>query len=264
VLLQRTEATALYSIVDDISVRLGTHPVSLIGVDVRFNAATASVGARQRRLIVIGLPLWDVLNSEERVALLAHEVAHDLGGDLFHGTLVQSSLRTLTAWYRVLRPTRHRLQSNGGLAGLTDFSETIVRGILHILAYAVRSVSRLQTKLARRAGPRAEYRADEAAARMASTDAVAALLDKLLLAQMSRAFVATSIRGRDAEMWSTVRSKLIAVPARERERLRRVARLKHQAVDASHPPTSQRIDLLSTRLIAAPEVPPEPGCRVCD
>ena len=164
----------------------------------------------------------------------------------------------------MLRPTRHRLQSNGGLAGLTDFSETIVRGILHILAYAVRSVSRLQTKLARRAGPRAEYRADEAAARMASTDAVAALLDKLLLAQMSRAFVATSIRGRDAEMWSTVRSKLIAVPARERERLRRVARLKHQAVDASHPPTSQRIDLLSTRLIAAPEVPPEPGCRVCD
>jgi Zn-dependent protease with chaperone function len=256
VVLERTAAPALFSVVDDISSRLGTRQVSLIGVDARLNAATTSVGVRQRRLIVIGLPLWDVLSAEERVGLLSHEVAHDRGGDLLHHTLVQSSLRTLSSWYGLLRPPRAtpRPQSGAGIAGLTDVSEALARRLLSLLAYLVLVVLRLQAKLARRAGPRAEYHADEAAARMASSGAVVTMLDKLFLADRCRAFVRTAVMDRDLEMWSTVRCKLNAVPARERERLRRVARRNHHTVDARHPPTIRRIELLSTRPVPRPQV----------
>jgi Zn-dependent protease with chaperone function len=118
VILKRDEAPALYRFVDRLSSALGTRPVTFLGVDSRFNCAAKSVGFRQRRLIVIGLTLWDFLTPQERTAVLCHEIGHDLGGDLTHSALVSSSVRTLSAWYELFRPTHRELRGGSLITGL--------------------------------------------------------------------------------------------------------------------------------------------------
>jgi hypothetical protein len=72
-------------------------------------------------------------------------------------------------------------------------------------------------------------------------------LDTHLLVEKARPVLANAIVQRGPAVWETVRSKLEAVPEREHERLRRAARLRHYAVDARHPPTVLRIDLIRAR-----------------
>jgi Zn-dependent protease with chaperone function len=202
----RADAPTLYSVVDDISQLLGTRPVAWLGIDARFAASSSSVGVRRHRLIVFGLPLWDLLTPQERIAVISHEIGHDLGGDLAHSAVVSSSLRTLATWQDFLRPVPRTTQKHP-------------YEIPAPLQYLVGRVYRLQLKLQRRANPRAEYRADEAAASVGSTAAITGSLDKVLLDEKARPFIRVAVAGHDINVWSTVQAKLGSVPASEHERL---------------------------------------------
>jgi Zn-dependent protease with chaperone function len=232
--IPRADAPTLYSVVDDLSRLLGTRPVAWFAIDACFTAAITSVGIRRHRLIVFGLPLWDVLTPQERIAVISHEIGHDLGGDLVHSAVVSSSLRTLAAWHEILRPVPRARQK-------------YAYEMPALFQYLVGRLFRLQVALHRRANPRAEYRADEAAASVASTAAITAFLDKHFLVDKACAFISVGVASRDLDIWSSLQSKLAVVPTSEHERLRRAARLKHHAVDARHPPTALRIDLLRAR-----------------
>ena len=54
-------------------------------------------------------------------------------------------------------------------------------------------------------------------------------------------------------MFEVLRSKVENIPPRERERLARVARLAASRLDATHPPTAYRIQLLQARPAGQPE-----------
>jgi hypothetical protein len=249
VIVPRGQAMALYGLADQIAEELGASPVSWIGFDARHRASTRTIGPRRRRLIVIGLPLWDVLSWQERVATIAHEVAHGRGGNLLHRALIGSSLQSLDSLYLSLRrtPFSDRPWMSVDLQGLTRSSEAIAARLLHGFAFIPRWLFFLQLNLARSASPLAEYRADQATARVASGAAATAALDKLSLAETCQSLLSRAIRTRDLEIWATLRLQLSRVPERERERLRRVARRRGQTADEYHPPTCIRIGLLAAQ-----------------
>ena len=249
VILPRGQAMALYRLVDQITKELGTRPVSWIGFDARYRASTRAIGVRRRRLIVIGLPLWDVLSSQERVATIAHEVAHDRGGNLFHRALIGGSLQSLDSLYLSLRrpPFSDRPWMSVDMRGLTRSSEAIAARLLHVFAFIPRWLSLLQLKLARSASPLAEYRADQATAGVASGLAATTALEKLSLAETCQLLLSRAIRTRDPEIWATLRMQLSGLPERERERLLRVARRRGRSADEYHPPTSLRIGVLASQ-----------------
>src|SRR5690349_6474560 len=69
--LTRDEAPALYALVDRVAEAAGAPVPHVICLDEdRFNASSGAYGLRRRRVLRLGLPLWQVLAPEQRVALL--------------------------------------------------------------------------------------------------------------------------------------------------------------------------------------------------
>ncbi|NED82958.1 M48 family metalloprotease, partial [Streptomyces sp. SID11233] len=64
---------------------VGTRGVDLIAIDGEVNASAMRYGVRGRMLLTLGLPLWESLGPEQRLALLGHELAHHAHGDTRHG-----------------------------------------------------------------------------------------------------------------------------------------------------------------------------------
>ncbi|GGZ69914.1 M48 family metallopeptidase [Streptomyces echinoruber] len=241
--LFRADAPELFALVDEIAGVVGTRGVHAVVVDERVNAAVTTYGVRGRRLLVLGMPLWEILTPEERIALLGHELGHYANGDTRHGLVVRTAVRSLSLWHHTLRPLPDPSPAEMVVNVLYVLPRLLVRGVLALLL-----------RLTARAGVRAEYLADRLAARVASTQAAAALMDRLLIAdslgvflrsESGKAALGGSRSTREAaaradELWGALTAYTASVPEYEYERQRRVGARRGHRVDATHPPTHLR------------------------
>ncbi|MFB7462114.1 M48 family metallopeptidase [Streptomyces sp. NPDC056224] len=259
--LHRADAPRLFELIDEVGAVVGTTGVHTVVVEPAANAAVTAYGLRQRRVLYLGLGLWEILTPQERVALLGHELGHFAHGDVRRGWVTNGALRSLSVWFDMLTPTPARTLQERFVNAVTFLPRWAVYGLLHLL-----------DQLTLRASQRAEYLADTSAARAGSTAAAVALLDRLLVTgsvspELRRESVAAQMRGgrggredRDkAEqgLWERLAAHVGAVPEREYERLRRVAARRGHSVDSTHPPTHLR-----RRCAAAGG--PYPAQVVCD
>ncbi len=101
-IVEHGETPTLHGLVAEIAAALETRCADAIAVDEHFNASWQIVGIRQRRVLTLGLPLLVALEPQERVALIAHELAHERNGDGTRGLVVGSSLNGLGVLYGLL------------------------------------------------------------------------------------------------------------------------------------------------------------------
>lgn len=252
-LVERSQAPTLHDLVDRVASALGTPSVDLLAVEHDFNASWAVLGVRRRRVLTLGLPLLTAVGPQERVALVAHELAHARNGDATRGLFVGSAVRALAELYWLLSPE----ELSGELDWDLGIFERIVNGFLWIVSRPVYGLLLLELHLLMRDTQRAEYLADALATDVAGTDAAVALQEKLLLEATFRSAVKQASRpGRNGErdVFALLSEAVAGVPPRERERRRRVARLEGARLSDSHPPTAKRIDLLERRPKTAPRV----------
>ncbi|MGW1591529.1 M48 family metallopeptidase [Streptomyces sp. NPDC002386] len=258
--LFRSEAPELFALVDEVAHAVGTRSVHAIVVDGSINAAVTTYGVRGRRLLVLGMPLWEILTPEERIALLGHELAHYANGDTRNGFVVGTAVRTLALWHHTLQPLPDPSGIELAVNALYVLPRLLVRGLLVLLV-----------RLTSRAGTRAEYLADRLAARTASTQAAVNLMDRLLItnslavllrSEANRAALGGSRSAREAkaradELWCLLTAFAASVPEHEYERQRRAGARRGHQVDATHPPTHlRRACLLAGESLPA-VVPPQ-------
>ncbi|MFI6788805.1 M48 family metallopeptidase [Nonomuraea sp. NPDC050383] len=229
--LTRSDAPRLYALVDRIGADLGAPRTDLIAISGAVNASFRTYGRRRRHLVEIGYPLWLLLGPQERVALLAHEMAHSSNGDARHGLVVGSALHSLHEL---------RLFASFGWQPGDGVSAFITECLHALLGIPVRGVILLQELLLYRSSQHAEYRADEMQARTAGTESVGRFLGSSAVA------VGTG------NLWAALRSTVDAVPDAELERRREAARAERTRVDTTHPPTHLRV----RRLLALPYTRP--------
>jgi Zn-dependent protease with chaperone function len=250
-LVSRSEGPSLYALADEVAQALGVKPVDVIVADRDFNASWAVLGLRRRRVLSLGLPLVAVLEPQERVALIAHELAHARNGDATRGLFVGSAVNGLAALYWLLSP-EDREDSGDGLG-----ADLIAKAILWVVSRPVWLLLVLQLHLLTRDMQRAEYLADALAARVAGTEAVVAIQEKLLLEHTVWATLqhAAGPAGEQlSDLLEDIGDAVLRVPDRERERRRRVARLEEARLGETHPPSGKRIELLEGRPQLEPEV----------
>lgn len=96
--LQRGSAPVLFRLLDRMSDKLGGERVEHISIDPDFNAWYTQVGLRRTPVLGIGIPLWLAMSPEQRVAILAHELAHGVNGDATRGVLLGSAIQSLYEW----------------------------------------------------------------------------------------------------------------------------------------------------------------------
>ncbi|MET9787169.1 M48 family metallopeptidase [Streptomyces canus] len=241
--LLRGDAPELFALVDEVAAALGTRGVDAVVVDVEANASVTHLGLR-RRLLTLGLPLWEVLSPQQRIALLGHELGHFTHGDTRHGMVVGTAFRSLSTWLYYVQP----MPNPNVVQAVTNLACVPLR----LLITAVVALLDLVTA---RASQRGEYLADGAAARTGSTEGAVGLMDRLMVTDsivttLQRETNSRRLRtGRAGEqnadgLWEALVAHLDSVPESEFERRRRVGALRGHSVDASHPPTHLRRRLL--------------------
>ena len=248
VVISRDEAPALHQLVADVAAVVGTTPPSVIVATPQFEAAVGRLGPRQRRAMVLGMPLAEILDGRELVALLGHELGHDVGRDPARAVFIVTAVHTVFGWYEMLAP------SDDGRPGALGVIELPARLLMAGLAQGVWLLVLGFVFLHHRDSQLAEHVADSAAARAAGTDATASTLEKLVLAGLFAGQVSgLAIRPRD-DFFATWRASVAALPNRERERLARLARTPDLRLVASHPSIDARIRVLLARPRVMPSV----------
>lgn len=245
-LLTRGQAPALFGLLDRIAAATGAQTPAWVEVRGDYNAWQQYVGVRRRSLLHVGAGLWAMLDQPQRVALLGHELAHDVNGDLSHGVVVGGALGTLHELRMLFAPSRvprrfRRSVRVSRAANEEAVAEAIARAIGSVFGAAGHGLSLLVV----RNKQRAEYRADAVAARAGGTEAAVQALEATMLApSCAFALERARVRGETVDSWALLRSHLQGMPARERERVRRVAARQGTSVDDTHPPTPLRLDML--------------------
>lgn len=241
VVLRRPDAPELFALIDEIAEATGTRSVDAVAVNAEANASVQTYGFRGR-LLTLGLPLWESLTPEHRIALLGHELGHYSNGDTRRGLVLATAYRSLSLWLYYLSsiPNPTAIQMITNLAYVVP--RLLVQGVLMLL-----------DTLTLRATQRSEYLADSAAARAGSTEAAVGLMDRLLVVDSiditlrrevnSRRSRRSSGQARGAEgdgLWEELAAHIASIPEFEYERQRRVGALRGHSVDATHPPTHLR------------------------
>ncbi|MDD9376046.1 M48 family metalloprotease [Streptomyces sp. ZAF1911] len=262
VVLHRADAPGLFGLIDEVGAAVGTPGVHAVVVDASFNAWVSAYGYRGRRVMCLGLGLWEILTPQERVALLGHELGHFANGDIRSSFLMNGALRSLAEWHAVLGTVNRGILVDWFLNALTFLPRWTVYGMIRLL-----------DGLTMRASQRAEYLADTGSARAGSSGAALTLLDRPLVgdaveAHLRRESMAAARAGggsggrevREAaerELWERLAARIDSVPESEYERLRRVSARRGHSVDDTHPPTHLR-----RRCLASAD--PQPALVVCD
>jgi Zn-dependent protease with chaperone function len=249
--LHRADAPELFALVDEVAQVVGTRGVDVIAVDEAINASVSSSSLRGRRSLSLGLPLWEVLTPQQKVALLGHELGHYSNGDTRHAVVVATALRSLTTWRYYFTPIHQ-----------PSVIEMVVNVAFVVPRLLVQGMLSLLDHLTLRATQRSEYLADREAARAASTMAAVGLMDQLLITDSVAVFLrreasSTALVGRRSadraadradEFWARLSAHTASVPEHEYERQRRVGARRGHSVDATHPPTHLRRACLLTGL----------------
>jgi Zn-dependent protease with chaperone function len=243
--LTRTEAPTLHALAEDVAGELRTAPVDLVVLDAGFNASWQIVGFRRRRVLTLGLGLLAVLGPQERAALVAHELAHARNGDATRGLFVGAAVTALAE----LRDIVARDIAGG------DHVTRIGGQVARVLAAPLTGVLVLEAHLLRRDMQRAEYLADALSARVAGTEAAVSLQEQLLLEGTFFAAVQQAAHTTEhVDLFDELARRSAQVPERERERRRRVARLRDATPGDTHPPSAKRVAVLERRARTEPSV----------
>ncbi|AEV81864.1 Zn-dependent protease [Actinoplanes sp. SE50] len=261
--LDRDTAPTLFAVIERVAAAAGTPMPHVVVFTPEFNASTTTVGLRRRRVLRLGAPLWAVLDPQERVALLGHELGHFVNGDVRRGLLTQAVESTLGQVAYLLRPdlqrTRLRPDARRGMvrpargsAGTSNLigmiAESVVDVVAGILAELIGLLHLLLVSISRRDSQRAEYLADELAAKVAGSAAVIRMIDVFLLADGIDTVTRREARaGNGAAAWRAAADQARVNQATGLAAYRQLSRRAGVSVFATHPPDGLRAGLLAAR-----------------
>ncbi|MEU7561860.1 M48 family metallopeptidase [Streptomyces eurythermus] len=254
--LDRSTAPRLYALAERAAAELGTRPVDVIAVDERYGSGCTKAGLRRRRVLILGLPLWEALTMDQRLALLGHDLGRLSTGKSLSAAWIQTALDALTTWADVIRPVRaldderqkvtdrHAFDAGGNRqSSIVGMGVALAQPLQDFLSRAALGCHRLLSRLRDRSGGQAEYRADENAARIASAASVQGLLRALLLRETAL-FALERAAWCEDDLWEALRVHLASVPDMEFERRLRLSELRGDAFDDGCPPTHLRMKFI--------------------
>lgn len=239
--LPRTDAPELYRLVDEVAAALRAPRFRSIWITEEWNAGTFRFGLRQRTGLRLGLPLWASLHDDERVALVAHEVAHGVNGDTARSIIVGNALNTLATWAYVLEP----VDLTGGDPGLVGIISIPLNILMLVVSRVFLSIATVLALLLFRDRQRAEFYADSLAASEAGSESTIHMLERLPHAgAYRRAIGSVAVGGRWPSFFDELARQIRITPATELERRSLGEAKVGHAIDATHPPTYQRVAVL--------------------
>jgi Zn-dependent protease with chaperone function len=276
--LTARDAPATFEVVRQVAAALAVPVPEVVAVDTEYRAALVRVGWGRRPVLVLGWPLWNVLDGPGQVALVAHELGHLVDGDVRTMLPVSLASDTLDRWARAFRMSpgnweraMYKVRFSEGTgdyayvvrggtheaASLSALLEVVVGWVLRPVAFVLGALQRAFESAAARAGEASGYVADDAAARVAGTAATVRVLRTACLSGPAERAVTSAVNRNLPDIWAAEREAITQLPSSEVDRALIACGQRWDRADASQPPTHLRVDVLVTRPEqAAAVVPP--------
>lgn len=241
--VKREDFPSLYKLVDNIAEAYGCKSIDTIVIDSSFNAAYSEIGFKRKRVLYLGLPLFCILNSKEKVAIIGHELAHGINGDITRGLITTTATNTLIRWYEMSKPE----YILGEEEGYMKIIMLPVNLLLFCLSELILLVAFLLVFLVYSDSQRAEYLADHLSSTISGTDAMKALLSKFHYDHAYYiALQRTALDSKNINFFEEIIRQATITPNKEIERIKRIERMDGSRLDATHPPTSYRINFIDS------------------
>jgi heat shock protein HtpX len=241
----RAQAPTLFKLIDGVASAAGAPRPDTVALDYSYNARTGRYGLRRRTVLWLGAPLWLTLGPSGRIALLAHELGHQVNGDPNRGLLIQPAVESVRRLARaagadltlahVFDEDRRRLSGSRLVIELTMW--IVSRPFL--LAYLVLSA------IGMRDHQRAEYLADGIATDVAGTEAVVDLLDRLVLTDEIIVLIGYRAETGGPLAWASQIEGLHTRRSGDLRYLRQVTERSASLLD-SHPPAGLRARMIES------------------
>ncbi|MER5276557.1 M48 family metallopeptidase [Streptomyces sp. NPDC002809] len=196
--VREADAPALFALLHRAADMAGARRVDAVQFTADFSANVIHYGLRRRRCFVLGLPLWAASPPQQRVAAVTQALGRSAPRNVRDGAFVGSALRSLTSGSHAVQegepsatPPRFSPVAVGAAAvadGTQRFNARSRKSewLLWIPRTALAATARLLLWLTEPTARRAQFEADDASARAASSSAaLAALRDRRLARAIS-------------------------------------------------------------------------------
>ncbi|SNT64148.1 Zn-dependent protease with chaperone function [Asanoa hainanensis] len=241
-------APALYGLIDRVATAVDAPRPDIVAIQPAWwNAGTTVAGLRQRRILMLGIPLLASLDRGEFVALLGHELGHFANRDSRRFLLTLPARVTFGHIARALRPSRVSGAERDllGLQLIVFELWRLISGLLSWLSFAVHAAIQAAGS---REDRHAEQRADLLAVKAAGRASTLGLFDAMAAFPLFHGAISGVARkGYAMAEW---RARIAQNRARNDEGrtavLRQLTIRTEASLFASHPSTGRRHQYVST------------------
>ncbi|GAA6182446.1 hypothetical protein NBRC116594_38840 [Shimia sp. NS0008-38b] len=237
--LDRSDLPILVELLDQISDHMGAPKVDKISLTAEFNAFAGI--AQGQHILGLGSFLWLASNDTQKLALLAHEVAHLANKDVQKNQWGYKALAVLEGLLDLAEPPVVYYVDLGVSA--RESQGVIADGINATFRLAIEVMMLALLKLMYVNSQKAEYRADANSAAVAGREAVLQLLDLTVFVEPTeRRRVALWPHKDEAGLALSQRfaDTVFELSADERRKVLSNHEEEVLSVDATHPPTRYR------------------------
>jgi Zn-dependent protease with chaperone function len=237
-LVARGEFPVLHEVCDSLAHALHAPKPKGIGLSADFNANYRHAGWRSDSYIEIGAGLLLATETDEQLAILAHELSHGANGDPLRGQFLYGAVDTLARWGSMIRPLAIGRPMDGvPFAPIAALLAIPIELLQLVVSELLLLTARCLLVLVARQSQRAEYLADLIASQATGKQAAIRAMEKLCMYDAFDAAVNRhALTQPDAQLpWPIMR-----VTEAERGIALAAAREEQTQVDASHPPARQR------------------------
>jgi len=243
--LRREDLPATFAMTDQIGGLLDAPQITAIHITDDYNAAISKVG--HDRVLYIGAIMWAALESDQKIALVAHELGHLVNDDPTRYGLLAAALNTLEGWHDMFLPSGlvdeygNPLYDGGG-----DVIGNLITGALRTVIELIWSGLERLTYFAQQ---RAEYLANALSAEIAGRAALVSFLKQIEFADRMEPVIAGfgNLRlPKGMDMIRSLADATVNISAQDRDAALARMRDTGHAVDSTHPPTAFRIAFLQT------------------
>ncbi|AJD92849.1 hypothetical protein JMA_35320 [Jeotgalibacillus malaysiensis] len=254
------ELPELFELMNQVRLALGSPKIDGVVINGDYNASIGYFGWRNRVILRIGSSLWSVLDHEERIALLGHEIGHLVNGDLNRSGYIGTALFTIYTWISVLIPERTTVYDTGLLDHMEEMNPVglgplnwISQQFQRLVAFLPKIIFLTLLYLLYQNMQRAEYYADQLAVSVAGNAAVVRLLNKLeywetFLYSMRKTVIANG----KIHFLTELKEQFAIMPAKEKLRIQKISELEKARADETHPPTTYRLKYIKSRKLQKP------------
>lgn len=248
----------LNKLLTTIAARIGAPVPEKIYLSEAYNASVQEMGWRRTPVLEIGLPLWEMLEEHEKIDLLAHELGHLANADPLCTRWIHPALLLLFNAGDLICPEdifpdllsgQWFFRSEADLFHAAQLVEIPVKMLLVCVAKMFWGLGHLLLLLVWQESQRAEYRADLFGLKLAGLSKALQGMEKMELATFFYHHAQDSLLKKKPpqDLLIAAHQKWKQLPAKEKQRYRVLMQQEHHRIDATHPPTLFRMQMLEAQ-----------------